>query len=209
MKVSGSHTVAAPREQVWAALQDPRVLVRTIPGCLQLERTGDDAYRMRVEAGVASIRGVYHGTVALADQSAPEAYTLSASGQGAPGTVDATARITLADDADGGTRVTYDCDAVVGGTVGGVGQRVLAGVAKRTAGQFFDAVDAYLSGALPEPAPAAAPAGAGEPAHAAEVFHAPPRPPAAAPDPRWLLAAGVCGALVALLGVVVGRRSAR
>ncbi|MFD0854332.1 SRPBCC domain-containing protein, partial [Actinomadura adrarensis] len=67
MKVTGSATIAAPLPRVWDALQDPAVLARTIPGCHSLESTGRDAYRMTVEAGVASIKGTYVGRVELAD----------------------------------------------------------------------------------------------------------------------------------------------
>jgi hypothetical protein len=145
VKINGMATLNAPRERVWAALNDPAVLVRTIPGCEQLEALGDDRYRMTVTAGVASIKGTYLGEVALTDPEPTSAFTLRASGSGAPGTVQADVRVTL-DDADGGgTLLSYAADAVVGGAVGGVGQRVLAGVAKKTAGEFFRAVDVALA----------------------------------------------------------------
>jgi carbon monoxide dehydrogenase subunit G len=201
MRVEGTVTLQAPRSRVWEALQDPAVLARTLPGCHMLESTGPDAYRLTVAAGVASIKGVYTGRVALVDQVPPDAYTLKASGQGGPGTVDATARVTLSDTPDGGTAVHYDADAVVGGMIGGVGQRVLAGVAKRTAAEFFSAVDADVLGPVPEAVEAgAAPAGA--------VYR--PAPSAgAAPDAKTLLAAGLLGALAALAGVALGRWTAR
>ena len=145
MKINGTATLDAPRDRVWAALNDPAVLVRTIPGCEQLEALGDDRYRMTVTAGVASIKGTYLGEVALTDPAPPDAFTLRASGSGAPGTVQADVRVTLADADGGGTVLSYAADAVVGGAVGGVGQRVLAGVAKKTAGEFFKAVDSALS----------------------------------------------------------------
>src|SRR3954454_875427 len=146
MKVIGTATLRAPREAVWRALQDPEVLVRTIPGCQELRAVGADAYELTIWAGVASIKGSYAGRVSLADQSPPQSYTLRASGQGAPGTVRAEARVRLADADGGGTLLTYDADAVVGGMIGGVGQRVLVGVARKTAGEFFAAVDRYLAG---------------------------------------------------------------
>lgn len=145
MKINGTATLDAPRDRVWAALNDPAVLVRTIPGCEQLEALGDDRFRMTVTAGVASIKGTYLGEVALTDPVPPDAFTLKASGSGAPGTVQADVRVTLDEAAGGGTLLSYAADAVVGGAVGGVGQRVLAGVAKKTAGEFFKAVDAVLA----------------------------------------------------------------
>jgi hypothetical protein len=213
MRVSGSATLHAPLDQVYAALNDPAVLVRTIPGCERLERAGEDAYKLTVTAGVASVRGTYAGDVRIADQQPPQAFTLKASGAGAPGTVAADVQVRLEPGDDGTTVLSYDADAVVGGMIGGVGQRMLAGVAKRTAGDFFAAVDRVLTGAAPAEAPAAAAAPASAPAAAAaQVFTAPPRRPAGPPGGE--LAVGVVlGAAAALLGVLVGgwvaRRAAR
>ena len=153
MKVRGTATLQAPAERVWAALNDPAVLVQTIPGCEQLETVGPDKYRMTITAGVASIKGTYLGDVELADPQPPEAFTLKASGAGAPGTVSADVKVTLSDGGDGTTVLRYDADAVVGGTVGGVGQRVLVSVAKKTANEFFAAVNALLAEAVAAEAP--------------------------------------------------------
>ncbi len=144
MKIVGSAVLGIERARLWAALQDPAVLACTIPGCERLEALGGDVYRMTVSAGVASIKGVYEGEVALADPDEPERFVLRARGQGAPGTVDATVRVRLSE-APGGTRVDYDAEAVVGGMIGGVGQRMLGSVAKRTAGEFFAAVERHLT----------------------------------------------------------------
>jgi carbon monoxide dehydrogenase subunit G len=145
LKISGQATLRGPVHRVFAALHDPAVLVRTIPGCERLERVGQDEYRMTVTAGVASIKGTYAGDVRLTDQDAPHGFTMRAAGSGAPGTVSADVRVTLAEHGDGGTLLTYDADAVIGGMIGAVGQRMLAGVAKKTAGEFFAAVDSALA----------------------------------------------------------------
>ncbi|MFB4315764.1 carbon monoxide dehydrogenase subunit G [Actinomadura sp. 21ATH] len=201
MKVTGSANVAAPLPRVWDALQDPAVLARTIPGCHSLEETGRDAYKMTVTAGVASIKGTYVGRVELADPDPPRAFTLRARGQGAPGTVDATVRVRLSEE-EAGTRVDYDADAVVGGMIGGVGQRMIGSVARRTAGEFFAAVERSLTGAEPA-GPAGAPVQEAEravpgvyPGGRAEAR------PAAAAVPA--VAAFAAGGAVALAGVVVG-----
>jgi uncharacterized protein len=149
MKVSGTAVLRAPRAEVWKALNDPAVLVRTIPGCSRLEEAGPDQYRMTVSAGVGSIKGTYAGDVRLHSQEEPGSFVMTASGAGAPGTVSADVRVTLSDSGDGGTRLDYDADAIVGGMIGGVGQRMLAGVAKKTAGEFFAAVEDVLTGAAP------------------------------------------------------------
>jgi uncharacterized protein len=201
MKVNGEATLHAPVERVWAALNDPGVLVRTIPGCERLETTGPDAYAMTVSAGVASIKGTYAGTVALSEQDVPRSFLLTASGAGGPGTVSTEVRVALAETLDGATRLTYDADAVVGGMVAGVGQRMLAAVAKKTAGEFFRAVDDVLTGRAPT---AAAPPGATASSEATTpgVFVVPSAGAAGGGDgfARGL----VVGAAIALAGVVLG-----
>ena len=212
MKVTGSAILHAPADRVWAALNDPAVLVRTIPGCQALEAAGPDRYRMTITAGVASIRGSYSGDVELADPRPPASFTLRASGSGAPGTVRADVRVTLEPDGDNATQLRYDAVAEVGGAVGGVGQRVLGGVAKRTAGEFFAAVDAALN----EPAAPAAATGTDRPepgdvqrAARGRTFVRPARGTAAADLPGGQGAGFLLGAAVALAGVLVGWRIGR
>lgn len=225
MKVSGEHTIAAGRQEVWNALQDPAVLARTLPGCEALEVTGPDAYAATITAGVASVKGTYQGQVTLGDLQAPSSYTLVATGAGAPGTVRAEARVSLEEGDGATTTVRYDADAVVGGMIGGVGQRMLASVAKRTAGEFFGAVERDLLHGPGEPTPAPAhptPLDAGAAAAPAgdqraevqvgKVFHAAASRPRPGGDDRRvpeLTIALVVGAAIALLGVLVGRRSVR
>jgi carbon monoxide dehydrogenase subunit G len=209
VKLDGSAVLHAEPERVWAVLTDPAVLARTIPGCETLERVGEDAYRMDVAVGVGAIRGTYAGEVHLTDQERPSSYVMHASGAGAPGQVRATVRIGLAP-CDEGTTLTWAADAVVGGPVAGVGQRMITGVARRLATQFFTAVDAELTGAvLPVqaptvPAPRAAPA-------PAEVFtgRTPPAAGRLPGDVPSLVVGAAGGALIALLGVLTGYRLAR
>jgi len=141
MKVTGSAVLHASPDAVYAALTDPAVLSSTIPGCESLTALGDDRYRMTVTAGVASIKGSYEGEVSLHDQQVPTSFVLRAKGAGAPGTVAVTVPVTISDVGDGTSRLDYAADAVVGGMVGGVGQRMLTSVSKKMAGQFFGAVD--------------------------------------------------------------------
>jgi uncharacterized protein len=205
MKVTGSANIAAPRDEVWKALNDPAVLVRTIPGVSRLEEIDTDVYRMTIYAGVASIKGTYQGEVRLAEQQQPDSFVLRATGTGAPGTVNADVAVRLTQE-DGSTRIDYDADAVVGGMIGGVGQRVLGGVAKKTAGEFFSAVEDVLTGAVPTEEPAAAGVASDEAARVSQrVFEA----PASARGPgASVLGADVRGVLVgagiALLGALVG-----
>ena len=145
MKLSGAATMHANPEAVYAACNDPAVLARCLPGCEKLTEIGPSHYTMTITAGVAAIKGTYEGEVALVDGTPPSSFTLKVSGVGGPGTVSADVLMRLAPSATGGTDLTYDADAVVGGTIGGVGQRMLNGVAKKMAGQFFAAVDADIA----------------------------------------------------------------
>jgi carbon monoxide dehydrogenase subunit G len=141
MKVAGKAVLNAPVAEVWDALLDPAVLVSTIPGCERLEATGENSYAMTVTAGVASIKGTYAGTCSLSDlAAAPVAHAQGGGVRGA-GTVSADVSVSFTDRGDGTTELAYDADAVVGGMVGGVGQRMLTSVSKRMAGEFFGAVD--------------------------------------------------------------------
>lgn len=208
MKIQGSNVVAAPVDRVWEAILDPRVLVATIPGCERLEARGDHAYDMTVTAGVAAIKGTYTGTCTLSDLVDRQSLTMRLSGSGAPGTVDATVAVSFRE-VEGGTEVSYDADATVGGAVGGVGQRMLTSVSKRMAGEFFGNVgDAITSPAPAAPAPSsAAPAApadapaAGVPA-SGQVFTAPAKASTGSTDD--FLKGIAVGAGLVVLGVVVG-----
>ena len=161
MRFTGQNTLNAPVERVWDALLDPAVLVRTIPGCERLEETGPDAYAMTVTAGVAAIKGTYSGSCSLTDLQRHESLVMKLDGAGAPGTIGATVNVSFAP-AEGGTSVSYDADAVVGGMIGGVGQRMLSSVSKRMAGEFFSNVEqAILAPVAPAPVGAAGPVEAG------------------------------------------------
>ena len=210
MNLDGSAVLSATPEQVWSVITDPAVLARTIPGCESLEQVGEDSYTMTVSAGVGAIKGKYAGEVRLSDLTFPTSYVMHASGSGGPGSVRATVQIELTPH-DEGTQLTYSADAVVGGAVAGVGQRMISGVAKRMAGQFFTAVDRELSApnVVAEVAPAAA--GAAEPqlnsvAAQPTTFA---RPAAAAggwvpAEAKPLLVGAAGGGLLTLLGVWVG-----
>ncbi|MGA4507849.1 CoxG family protein [Propionibacteriaceae bacterium G1746] len=226
MQIIGTAHMNAPVAVAWEAFHDPGVLTRTIPGLQSMEQTGDDAYKATVSAGVASIKGTYAGNVALTEQVEHESFLLKASGQGGPGTISADVRVRLANADDGGTDIAWAADASVGGPIGGVGQRMLQGVARKMATQFFAAIDADIASGgaagapqaaadvaealaagaarAQDPAPAAA---AGQPtAEAAPraVFTAPAPAPAAPGSSTKVLLAAVVGAVIALAGVLVG-----
>jgi hypothetical protein len=201
VKINGQNTIAAPVDKVWDAILDPRVLVATIPGCEKLEATGENAYAMTVSAGVAAIRGTYSGSCVLEDLRKGEGLTMRLKGAGAPGTIDATVLVTFKDDG-GQTVLSYDADAVVGGMIGGVGQRMLTSVSRRMAAEFFGNVEKVIANGLPaEAVTAVEPSAPGE----APVYAAAPKASAVPAVGResFLMGVAVGGGLV-LAGVIVG-----
>lgn len=145
MKIEGSHDVPAPRQAVWEAFLDPERLRQAIPGCEKLEALGNDEYRAVMKVGVAAVKGTFEGKVRLFDKKPPEAYRMAVEGSGAPGFVRGETQITLSE-IEGGTRVGYAADVQVGGLIAGVGQRMLGGVSKMLADQFFNRLSQLLQG---------------------------------------------------------------
>ena len=212
MKLSGSTHLAAPPEDVWDALLNPDVLTRTIPGCERLEPTGENTYDLTVTAGVASIKGTYKGTVELEDLMPHSSLTMRVDGAGSAGTIGVTVRVRFEPGEGGTTDLSYDADAVVGGMIGGVGQRMLTSVSKRMAGQFFGAVNDVLTGvAVPAATPVApaeaAAAGAGVPAPVAGVGVA--GGAQAGSSVQDLVKGALVGGALVLAGVLAGALAGR
>lgn len=221
MRIAGTAQLLAPPEVVYDNLQDGRVLAATIPGVQSLEQLADNHYKLSITAGVASIKGTYDGEVILSQQNRPESFVLTASGSGAPGTVKADVTVRLEECEGGGTLLSYDADAVVGGMVGGVGQRMITGVAKKMAGVFFKGIDGVIVDGIPvadapadvvEAAEIVAGASPAAPvasaARAVGVSAVPARSGESVSAPA-LFASAAVGAALALTGVVVGGILAR
>jgi uncharacterized protein len=144
VKLAGSYTFDAPPERVWALMLSPEALKSCVPGCEKLEPDGEDSYVATMKVGVAAIRGTYNGKVRIADKQEPTDYTLHVEGSGGGNFVRGAAKISLAPDGDAKTKVSVDADGQVGGTVAGVGQRMLGGVAKMLMDQFFNCMRKQL-----------------------------------------------------------------
>jgi carbon monoxide dehydrogenase subunit G len=143
VKVEGSFTYDAPRDRVWAVLMNPEALKSCIPGCESLTPNGEDSFEANLKVGVAAIRGSYKGNVKIIDKVEPSSYKMQVEGRGGAGFVRGIADIELVDQG-GSTLVNVKGDGNVGGTVAGVGQRMLGGVAKMLMGQFFDCLKKQL-----------------------------------------------------------------
>lgn len=144
MKLSGSYTFSAPREDVWELLNDPDTLCRIIPGCERLEQIGEALYSADIKLGLAGVRGDYSGTVKLVDQQPPERYRLEGDGRGKPGFAKGAGNVELTEEADGRTTMRYSGEAQVGGPVAGIGQRLIEGAAKSIINQSLKALGAEL-----------------------------------------------------------------
>jgi uncharacterized protein len=206
MRIEGSYVFRANRQAVWKALQDPQTLAATLPGVKSLEVIGPDDYKATAYAGVGSVKGLYDGTFSISDKKDFESCVLRGSGRGGPGSIEVEARTLLAGEDGGGTKLSYTAEAKVSGPIAGVGQRMIAAAAKRTANEFFGAVDRTLTEGLPE-AVAARPGDDGrDAAQVGQVFTRPPAPP---PEAKTFVAGVAAGAALVALGVLLGRRASR
>jgi uncharacterized protein len=145
MKIEGSYSISAPRQAVWDAFLDPERLRQALPGCEKLEAAGPDEYRATMKVGVAAIKGTFEGKVKLTDKQPPDSYRMAVEGNGKPGFMKGDAVMTLADGEAGATSISYAADVQVGGLIAGVGQRMLGGVAKMMADQFFNRMSEMLA----------------------------------------------------------------
>src|SRR5438876_6274855 len=141
MKNDGTHEIKATRERVYAMITDPEVLRRCIPGCESLEKTDQDTYAAIMKAGVGMVKGTFKGNVKLEEMRRPEHYRLAVDGKGGPGFVKGTGDFDL-EDQDGATLIRYTGEMQVGGTIAGIGQRMIQGAAKMMASRFFTALEA-------------------------------------------------------------------
>jgi carbon monoxide dehydrogenase subunit G len=122
---------------------NPEQLRQAIPGCEKLEALGNDEFKATMKIGVAAVKGTFEGKVKLAEKNPPNSYRMAVEGSGGPGFVRGETLITLTD-IEGGTRVGYTADVQVGGLIAGVGQRMLGGVSKMLADQFFGRMSQLL-----------------------------------------------------------------
>jgi carbon monoxide dehydrogenase subunit G len=170
MDMQGARRLAVTQQQAWDALNDPEVLKTCIPGCDKVEATGENQYAIGMAVKIGPVAARFNGKIQLADVLPPNSYTLSFEGQGgAAGFGKGSAKVSLAPPAEGaGCELSYTAHAQVGGKIAQVGQRLVDGVARQMADDFFRRFDEEMQrrypqeyaaeAALPAAAPAAAPA---------------------------------------------------
>ncbi len=154
MELTGSRQIAADRAAVWAALNDPEVLKAAIPGCQSMSGSPETGFEAIVKQKVGPVSATFHGAVALSNVVPGVSYTISGEGKGgAAGFAKGGADVRL-EDAGGGTLLTYDVKANVGGKLAQLGSRLIDGFAKKMADSFFENFQAAVEGPVEPEAPA-------------------------------------------------------
>ena len=136
MTMNGEVQLAAPREAVWTKLNDPEVLKACIPGCEELEKTEDNGFRAVAKMKVGPVSARFKGRVTLSDRSAQRLQDFGEGEGGVAGFAKGGATVALTEK-DGGTLLTYNVEAQIGGKLAQLGQRLINGAAKKLADEFF------------------------------------------------------------------------
>lgn len=206
MEMTGRQKIAAPKVEVWAALNDPDILKACIPGCKTLEKTSDTHMKATAGVRIGPIGANFTGEVTLSDLDPPNGYRIAGEGSGGTaGFAKGGARVALSEDGPDATILDYEVSAEVGGKLAQLGGPIIDAAAKQMAGQFFR----KLAKAMDERKTAAPPA-ADMPGGAEAPSPAPATPPIATAATRATamaspLAWGFAALCAALLGYILGR----
>ncbi len=139
MDMTGTQRIEAPREVVWAALNDPDVLRQCIPGCESMERTGDNGFAAKAVLKIGPVKASFSGQVTLSDIDPPNGYTISGEGNGGvAGMAKGGATVKLTEESEGVTLLTYDVKSQISGKIAQLGSRLIDATAKKLAAEFFE-----------------------------------------------------------------------
>ena len=206
MDMTGEVRIAAPREAVWRALNDPEILRQSIPGCEEIEKLSDTEMTAKVTAKVGPVKARFGGKVTLSDLDPPNGYKISGEGPGgAAGFAKGGAVVRLTPDEGAGTVLHYEVNAAVGGKLAQIGSRLIDGTARKMADDFFASFAALVTASQAPPAPPAATAPGPAPAvpmaaagRAATTAVAPPAKAGLAP---WVWVVGLIVIVLILLAI--------
>ena len=145
MDITGEQLIPKPQQQTWNAICDPAVLQVCIPGCETMDRISDSEFNLTMAARVGPVSAKFKSKITLTEVDAPNAYTLIFEGQGGvAGFAKGQARVTLTPAGDN-TLLAYAAKATIGGKLAQVGSRLVDGVAKKLAEQFFAAFNKHVT----------------------------------------------------------------
>ena len=145
MDMTGEHRIAAPRDVVWTALNDPEILRVAIPGCQALDRDEDGSLAATVVQKIGPVKATFHGRVRLENVDAPRAYTLVGEGEGGVAGFAKGAADVVLEDLGEETLLRYEARAQVGGKLARLGSRLIDSTARKLAARFFDNFSAALN----------------------------------------------------------------
>jgi uncharacterized protein len=172
MDMTGEYRIAAPRQKVWDALNDPEILKQAIPGCETITKHSDTEMSATVRAKVGPVSARFGGKVTISDRDPPNSYKIMGEGTGGPaGFAKGGATVKLSDDG-AGTKLSYVVEANVGGKLAQIGSRLIDATARQMAENFFSKF-AQIVGT---PAPAGAAPSSGIEAPPVTVAEMPPAP---------------------------------
>jgi uncharacterized protein len=153
MQMNDSQRIPAPKEKVWAALNDPEILKQCIPGCQSLEMSSPTEMTATVVFRVGPVKATFGGKVTLSDLDPPNSYRISGEGSGGvAGFAKGGATVRLESESAEVTILHYEVDAQIGGKLAQLGQRLIDSTAKKLAGDFFAAFGAAVGGTAEAPA---------------------------------------------------------
>ncbi|MGD9846512.1 MAG: carbon monoxide dehydrogenase subunit G [Variibacter sp.] len=148
MTMNGEINLAASQDVVWAKLNDPEVLKTCIPGCESLDKISDNEFQAVATNKVGPVKARFKGKVRFSDIDAPNGYKISGEGDGGiAGFAKGGATVRLTPNDGGGTVLSYDVEAQIGGKLAQLGQRLINGAAKKMADQFFEKFGQAVAGA--------------------------------------------------------------
>ena len=137
MTMTGEYQLPASQQAVWEKLNDPAVLKACIPGCQELNRTGDNGFQAVATIKIGPVKATFKGAVTLSDIDPPNGYKISGQGEGGVAGFAKGGAVVKLVPKDGGTLLSYNVEAQIGGKLAQLGQRLVNGAAKKVADDFF------------------------------------------------------------------------